>query len=92
MGAIMEALQVSQTPETATHSGVVCIFCGLPTPVQTCHKDTGTTSTSRDNRRVSIVRCEVCGKEAPYRADEITEFGEVFREPSASLWFAKEAA
>ena len=92
MGAIMEALQISQIPETEMHSGVVCIFCGLPTPVQTSREGTVATNVPRNNHRVSIVRCDVCGKEAPYPANEITEFGEVFRGPSASLWFAKEAA
>jgi hypothetical protein len=92
MGAIIEAVQTTEHPETATHNGVVCIFCGLPTPVQTSGEGTSATHSPRPNRRVSIVRCETCGKEAPYPAHEITEFGEVFREPSASLWFAKEAA
>jgi hypothetical protein len=91
MGAIIEAVQVNQHPETATHSGVVCIFCGLPTPVQTSGEGTSATHAPRPNRRVSIVRCEVCGKEAPYPAHEITEFGEMLREPSGILWFAKDA-
>jgi hypothetical protein len=91
MGATIEAVQVSQHSESATQSGVVCIFCGLPTPVQTAREGTFTTDVFQLDRRVSIVRCEVCGKEAPYPAYEITEFGEMFREPSASLWFAKDA-
>jgi hypothetical protein len=92
MGATIEAIEVSQHPGTTTHSGVVCIFCGLPTPVQTAREGTFTTDVFRLDRRVSLVRCEVCGKEAPYLAYEIAEFGEMFREPSASLWFGKEAA
>jgi hypothetical protein len=91
MGAIIEAVQVNQNPETGTHSGVVCIFCGLPTPVQSSGEGTFAAHVPRANRRFSIVRCEVCGKEAPYRAHEITEFGEMFREPSGILWFAKDA-
>jgi hypothetical protein len=91
MGAIIEAFQVNQHPETATHSGVVCIFCGLPTPVHTSGEGTLATHVPRANHRVSIVRCEVCGKEAPYHAHEITEFGEIFHEASGILWFAKDA-
>lgn len=80
MGAIIEAVQTSQHPDAAAHNGVVCIFCGLLTPVQVAA-----------DHRVSIVRCGICGKEAPYLAQEITEFGEGLREPSGSLWFARDA-
>jgi hypothetical protein len=75
MGATVEAIQVSQYPESATHRGVVCIFCGLPTPVQESREGAvRTTQIPRANRRTSIVRCEVCGKEALYRSYEIVEF------------------
>ncbi len=92
MGPITEAVQTNERPDTATHNGVVCIFCGLPTPVQTSREGAATTNATRSNHRVSIIRCEICGKEAPYPAHEIAEFGGVFHEPSSSLWFAKEAA
>jgi hypothetical protein len=89
MGAIIEAVQTSQHPDTAAHNGVVCIFCGLPTPVRTSGEGTSATHEPRPHR-VSIVRCGICGKEAPYRAHEITEFGAMLREPSGILWFAKD--
>ena len=91
MGAISEAVQIRQHADTAAHSGVVCIFCGLPTPVQTCGEGTSATLPPRPNRRLSIIRCEICGKEAPYLAHEITEFGEGLREPAGISWFAKDA-
>ena len=102
MGAIIEAVQTSQHPETTAQRGVVCIFCGLPTPVQTPGEKTSATLPSRPDlrglqvqpapgHRLSLVRCEMCGKEAPYLAHEITEFGEGLREPGGILWFAKDA-
>jgi hypothetical protein len=89
MGATMEAVQPIQYPEIATHAGVVCIFCGLPTPVRT--RRDGISATHLPCPRVAIVRCEVCGKEAPYVAHEILEFGKILLPRSASLWFAKDA-
>ena len=91
MGASVEAVQLSQRPETATHRGVMCIFCGLPTPVQESHEGTAPTDAPRRNRRVSIVRCEVCGKEAQYRSYEISELEGELPAASSIFWFAKEA-
>ena len=90
MTAAIEAVQLSQRPEAATHSGVICIFCGRPTPAPASCEGTLAAHVGRPNRRVSIVRCEVCGKEAPYLVHEITEFGEMLPQPSASLWFARD--
>ena len=74
MGATIEAVGLRQDPETATQSGVVCIFCGLPTPVRASSEGTFATHLRRPSTRVSLVRCEVCGKEALYHAEEVTEF------------------
>ena len=102
MGAIIEAVQTSQHRGTTAHKGVVCIFCGLPTRVQTSGEGTSATHEPRPDlpglelqpvpgRRLSIVRCEICGKEAPYLAHEIIQFGEELREPGAILRFARDA-
>jgi hypothetical protein len=91
MGAIIEAVQVNQHPEPVTHAGVVCIFCGQATSVQTSREGAFVAYAFRPDRHVSIVRCDVCGKEATYLAHEITEFGEMLGEPKGSLWFAKDS-
>ena len=91
MGATIEAVGLRQDPETATQSGVVCIFCGLPTPVRASSEGTFATHLRRPSTRVSLVRCEACGKEALYHADEIAEFGEILGASGGSLWFAKDA-
>lgn len=63
MRATIEAATVIQKPGTIPHEDVTCIFCGLQTPVPA----SGTSKfTSNFPHHISIVRCEVCGKEAPY--------------------------
>jgi hypothetical protein len=52
---------------------VACIFCGLPTPLPASGPGG---SASHVAPRISIVRCLVCGKEAPYRACDVFEPGE----------------
>jgi translation initiation factor 2 beta subunit (eIF-2beta)/eIF-5 len=42
---------------------VVCLFCGRHTPALT-----------RVRTGISLVRCRVCGKEAPYLANEVVTF------------------
>lgn len=91
MGAMIAAVELRQETETATRSSVVCIFCGLPTPTRAASEGTFATHAPRPNTRVSLVRCEVCGKEALYHAEEITEFGESLGASGGSLWFAKDA-
>jgi hypothetical protein len=44
---------------------VVCLFCGLLTPIPE--------SRFADAPRVAIIRCHRCGKEAPYPANKITD-------------------
>ena len=74
MGANIEAAIVSRELDTITRKEVTCIFCGLPTPVPTSGDSR---LSSHVSPRISIVRCNVCGKEAPYRACDIFEFGEM---------------
>ena len=76
MGATIETISVSQNPETVTLEEVTCMYCGLPTPVPA----SGISKiASHFPRHISIVRCEVCGKEAAYRTCELLELGEVCR-------------
>ena len=37
--------------------GVICIFCGIPTPLPPGHDE---------RAGFSVLRCHACGKEAPY--------------------------
>jgi hypothetical protein len=74
MGATIETISVSQNPETITRKEVTCISCGLPTPVPASGPSQ---FLSHVPRHISIVRCKVCGKEAPYLSCEIFELDEV---------------
>jgi len=74
MDANAEAVIVSQKPETITRTEVTCIYCGLPTPVPA---SAPSKFASHVARHISIVRCKLCGKEAPYRACDIFEFSEM---------------
>jgi hypothetical protein len=78
MGANIEAVRVSQNKlETITRNEVTCIFCGRPTPVPASGPSK---FASHVPRRISIIRCKVCSKEATYRAcDIVFEFGEMCR-------------
>ena len=60
MGTPIETFSLNQNPETIIRYEVTCLFCGLPTPVPVpgpltfaCHVP----------RHISIVRCELCGKD-----------------------------
>ena|ERR1700733_11353136 len=46
-------------------SGVVCLFCGRGNALPEAGRE------DAEERRIVIVRCQVCGKEAPYQADQI---------------------
>lgn len=72
--SILEEPTMNERPETQYLSGVVCMFCGrrTPLPEMTGPKTSG-------GRRVMILRCHVCGKEAPYQASEMFEFQEEAR-------------
>ena len=65
MVAGIEAVTASQKLETITRKEVTCIFCGLPTPVPA---SSPSQSASHVPPHIFIVRCKLCGKEAPYRA------------------------
>jgi hypothetical protein len=59
----IEAVLVCQELDTKTSKEVTCIFCGLLTPLPGCASKLG----SHVPRHIFIVRCKLCGKEAPYR-------------------------
>ena len=73
MGANIAAVILSQNVESMTRKEVTCIFCGLSTPMPASGPSR---LPGRPPRHIAIVRCKVCGKEAPYRACDIIEFGE----------------
>jgi hypothetical protein len=76
MSTPIETVSAIQNPETITGEEVTCIFCGLPTPVPASGPSK---FASHVPRHISIVRCKVCGKEAPYRSCDISEFAEMYR-------------
>jgi hypothetical protein len=61
---------MNQESGTRHRSGVVCLFCRIPTPLPAGPR------ASAHGVRVLIIRCQVCGKEAPYQASKIIEFEE----------------
>jgi hypothetical protein len=75
MSTTIETASVRQHPETIIREEVTCIFCGLPTPIPASGRSK---SASQAPRHTWIVRCEVCGKEAPYRICDLFEFGQIF--------------
>jgi hypothetical protein len=74
MDTNIETAIVSQKLETITRKEVTCIYCGLPTPVPA---SSPSKFASHVPRRIFIVRCKLCGKEAPYRARDTCEVGEM---------------
>jgi hypothetical protein len=69
MGINIEATVLNQNFESIIHKEVTCIFCGLPTPVPAVG---ARKYASQNPSSISIVRCNVCGKEAPYRACDVS--------------------
>ena len=67
MDTNIETAIVSQKLETITRKEVTCIYCGLPTPVPA---SSPSKFASHVPPHIFIVRCKLCGKEAPYRARE----------------------
>jgi hypothetical protein len=54
--------------EKADHAEVVCLFCGSRTPAPAPKPARRSAKrVSEKNFRVSLVRCHVCLKEAPYQ-------------------------
>jgi hypothetical protein len=74
MNAAIETGRASEKFENITPKEVACIFCGLPTPVPAWGP---AGFASHVPRRISIVRCMACGKEAPYRACDTFALGEM---------------
>jgi len=53
-------------------AGVVCLHCGMETPLSNpVNQRNSSRSSEAPMSKISIVRCALCGKEAPYLADEI---------------------
>jgi hypothetical protein len=52
-------------------AGVFCLHCGMNTPV---HVSADRGPSEGGVTSISIIRCQSCGKEAPYLADEIVVF------------------
>ena len=53
-------------------TGVVCLHCGMHTPVPNSVSRGNSAPVSTSVRpQISLIRCTGCGKEAPYLADEI---------------------
>src|SRR5215469_3663465 len=65
MDLAREERVMNRTTDREKRRAVVCLFCGLHTPVP--H------NRSVNDPRVSIIRCRRCGKEAPYPADKIVD-------------------
>jgi hypothetical protein len=66
-------------------TGVICLHCGLHTPVLKPVKRAGSDVAFQGlYLEIAIVRCRKCGKEAPYLANEIV----VFSEHATAAYFA----
>jgi hypothetical protein len=74
MNAAIERIRPGQEFSALPLQEVACIFCGLPTPLPARGRNG---FASHVPRRISIVRCLVCGKEAPYRTCDTFEVGEM---------------
>ena len=79
MGIVIEQAELKRDLRTTIRKGVTCIFCGLPTPVYAPAQESVETRSLSSRTHISLVRCEICGKEAPYLSSEVTEFGNGFR-------------
>ena len=66
MQATIETIRTDPNQKAVARNGVICLFCGLPTPVEASH-------------RIYLVRCHACGKEAPYLAGDLVEYGPKLR-------------
>ena len=74
MGAAIETVTMNRNSKKLPGKEVTCIFCGLPTPVPPSDPSK---FRSHVPRHISIIRCRVCGKEAPYRTCDIFDFGKI---------------
>jgi hypothetical protein len=70
---MMTAAALQENPATE----VVCLFCGTHTPAPAPKPARRSTRRVADkNFRVSLVRCHVCLKEAPYQFSAPEEYGD----------------
>jgi hypothetical protein len=66
--------------------GVVCLHCGIRTPIWSSACQGDSLRVSRAFRPpVSLVRCRECGKEAPYLAGEIVLLAQRSRIAAAAV-------
>lgn len=63
MNATIEAASAAQNLESISSEDVTCIYCGSPTPT---HSSGAIPFEGHVPSCISIVRCHLCGKEAPY--------------------------
>jgi hypothetical protein len=69
----MTAAAVEENPTTE----VVCMFCGMRTPAPAPKPARRSANrVAPANFRVSIIRCHICGKEAPYQFSAPDAYGE----------------
>jgi len=59
---------MNQTADRKKRNSVVCLFCGLDTPAPE--------NRFVDDPRVFIIRCQRCGKEAPYSAKDAQDLAD----------------
>jgi len=71
MSATTEAINAIKAIEAIARKKVTCIFCGRGTPVPAVSPGTFAFGFPR---RISIIRCTGCGKEATYRACDTSDF------------------
>jgi transcription elongation factor Elf1 len=70
------AKEPQQHPQSHhSHKGVICLFCGTRVALN------AKVEKANSNSRISILWCQVCGREAPYRPAEIIELHD---EPTAA--------
>jgi hypothetical protein len=69
----------------ANLTGVLCLHCGMPTPLPILiHGDALQGTLVDSHRHLSIIRCHQCGKEAPYLTSEIIPLNRTARAASAA--------
>jgi len=60
------------------HAAVICLHCGKYTPLPVAISHGRFAVTFQDaRRRMSIIRCSNCGKEAPYLARHVIILAEI---------------
>jgi hypothetical protein len=59
--------------EESNHKGVICLFCGKSTHLPPQVERRLSASPAESAYRPSILRCDLCGKEALYLPEEIVD-------------------